>query len=267
MIGRRKAAVFPLVNKDGMPEKATAIYRELKKHFKIGGGMLRNRAGQVLKAVDGVSFTVEPGKTLGIVGESGCGKSVTNLTIMGLNPRTAVVSGEALFRGEDLIKASSKRLREVRADVEPTRTRTAAEPFDAAADGEVDVELGEVEGNDARRLVAVQNDVRAHLVRAAHDGLDVLDLRVLEEHVTDRHEQRALVDRLDDRPVVFDRDDVKVRLRLVQVAHRREVRLFVDDAVADAGPSEAGQDDLLGDGDVLVHHRAAGRSADDGTRS
>src|SRR5439155_25177902 len=54
------------------------------------------------------------GKTLGIVGESGCGKSVTNLSIMGLNPKTARVSGEALFRGEDLLKASPKRLREVR---------------------------------------------------------------------------------------------------------------------------------------------------------
>ena len=41
----------------------------------------------VVKAVDGVNFTVEKGQTLGIVGESGCGKSVTCLTIMGLNPR------------------------------------------------------------------------------------------------------------------------------------------------------------------------------------
>jgi peptide/nickel transport system ATP-binding protein len=68
----------------------------------------------IVGAVDGVSFTVEAGKTLGIVGESGCGKSVTNLTIMGLNPKTARVSGEALFRGEDLLKASPGRLREIR---------------------------------------------------------------------------------------------------------------------------------------------------------
>ncbi len=68
----------------------------------------------IVGAVDGVSFTVEAGKTLGIVGESGCGKSVTNLTIMGLNPKTARVSGQALFRGEDLLKASPSRLREIR---------------------------------------------------------------------------------------------------------------------------------------------------------
>jgi peptide/nickel transport system ATP-binding protein len=68
----------------------------------------------VVGAVDGVSFTLEGGKTLGIVGESGCGKSVTNLTIMGLNPKTARISGQALFRGEDLLHASPKRLREIR---------------------------------------------------------------------------------------------------------------------------------------------------------
>jgi oligopeptide/dipeptide ABC transporter ATP-binding protein len=68
----------------------------------------------VVGAVDGVSFTLEAGKTLGIVGESGCGKSVTNLTIMGLNPKTARVSGQALFRGEDLLQASPRRLREIR---------------------------------------------------------------------------------------------------------------------------------------------------------
>jgi oligopeptide/dipeptide ABC transporter ATP-binding protein len=68
----------------------------------------------IVGAVDGVSFALHAGKTLGIVGESGCGKSVTNLTIMGLNPKTARVSGEALFRGEDLLRASPKRLREIR---------------------------------------------------------------------------------------------------------------------------------------------------------
>jgi peptide/nickel transport system ATP-binding protein/oligopeptide transport system ATP-binding protein len=69
----------------------------------------------IVGAVDGVSFSVEPGKTIGIVGESGCGKSVTMLTVMGLNPKkTARSSGQALLRGEDLLKASPRRLREVR---------------------------------------------------------------------------------------------------------------------------------------------------------
>ncbi len=68
----------------------------------------------IVGAVDGVSFSVKPGQTIGIVGESGCGKSVTNLTIMGLNPKTARVSGQALFRGEDLLQAPQRRLQEIR---------------------------------------------------------------------------------------------------------------------------------------------------------
>jgi oligopeptide/dipeptide ABC transporter ATP-binding protein len=68
----------------------------------------------IVGAVDGVSFSLEAGKTLGIVGESGCGKSVTCLSIMGLNPRSARSSGAALFRGENLLEASTRRLREIR---------------------------------------------------------------------------------------------------------------------------------------------------------
>ena len=68
-----------------------------------------------VQAVDGVSFSVERGKTLGLVGESGCGKSVTCLTIMGLNDRgSSASSGEALFKGEDLLQLPQRRLRELR---------------------------------------------------------------------------------------------------------------------------------------------------------
>jgi oligopeptide/dipeptide ABC transporter ATP-binding protein len=71
----------------------------------------------VVKAVDGVTFAVEKGKTLGIVGESGCGKSVTCLTIMGLNnPRNTLSSGQANFKGENLIGMSAARLRKLRGD-------------------------------------------------------------------------------------------------------------------------------------------------------
>jgi len=69
----------------------------------------------IVQAVDGVTFSVERGKTLGIVGESGCGKSVTCLTIMGLNnPRNSTSSGAALFNGENLLEMSSRRLRDLR---------------------------------------------------------------------------------------------------------------------------------------------------------
>jgi len=81
--------------------------RDLRTSFRTEDGLV--------KAVDGVSFTVEKGQTLGIVGESGSGKSVTCLTIMGLNPRrSAISSGQALWKGKDLLTSSPRELREVR---------------------------------------------------------------------------------------------------------------------------------------------------------
>src|SRR5436189_5085084 len=72
----------------------------------------------VVQAVDGISFSLEKGKTLGIVGESGCGKSVTALSIMGLIPKppAKIVSGEVLFDGRDLTKLSEGQMQSVRGD-------------------------------------------------------------------------------------------------------------------------------------------------------
>src|SRR6266498_3966431 len=82
---------------------------DLRTHFRTDDG--------VVKAVDGVSFTVEKGKTLGIVGESGSGKSVTCLTIMGLNAKVnTITSGQALWKGADLLKMNSRQLRSIRGD-------------------------------------------------------------------------------------------------------------------------------------------------------
>ena len=70
-----------------------------------------------MRAVDGVDFTLERGRTLGIVGESGCGKSVTALSIMGLVPTPpGRIAGEVLLEGEDLLKAPPARLRDLRGD-------------------------------------------------------------------------------------------------------------------------------------------------------
>jgi len=65
-------------------------------------------------AVDRVSFSLSAGEVLGIVGESGCGKSVTTMAMLRLLPPTAVVSGRALFDGTDLLQASSGELRRIR---------------------------------------------------------------------------------------------------------------------------------------------------------
>jgi peptide/nickel transport system ATP-binding protein len=81
--------------------------KDLKTYFRTDDG--------VVKAVDGVSFSIEKGQTLSIVGESGSGKSVTCLTIMGLNPKkNTISSGEALFKGQDLLHMSPRRLRQIR---------------------------------------------------------------------------------------------------------------------------------------------------------
>ena len=70
----------------------------------------------VAKSVDGVSYTVRKGQTLGVVGESGCGKSVTALSIMGLIPQPPgkIVDGEIIFNGKDLTKFSQEELRKIR---------------------------------------------------------------------------------------------------------------------------------------------------------
>lgn len=81
--------------------------KDLHVHFPTPDG--------VVKAVDGLSFSVHRGETFGIVGESGSGKSVTNLTALGLvKGGSANISGEILFKGRDLLKLSQDELRHVR---------------------------------------------------------------------------------------------------------------------------------------------------------
>ena len=81
--------------------------RNLVKHFKTSRGMLH--------AVDDVSFTLERGRTLGLVGESGCGKSTTGRTILRLIEPT---SGEIIFEGQDISKLSPSKLRALRKDMQ-----------------------------------------------------------------------------------------------------------------------------------------------------
>ena len=82
--------------------------RDLQTSFFTGEGELR--------AVDGVSFAIEEGRTMGLVGESGCGKSVTALSTMQLIPRSAgrIVGGEIRYRGENLLDFDEARMRRVR---------------------------------------------------------------------------------------------------------------------------------------------------------
>lgn len=86
----------------------------LKKHFPIRSGILGQVTGQV-KAVDDVSFYVNEGETLGIVGESGCGKSTTGRMLMRLLEPT---DGSIEFKGQNLAKLSSAEMRKARRDIQ-----------------------------------------------------------------------------------------------------------------------------------------------------
>ena len=88
--------------------------RNLKKYFEIQGGLLQKTIGYV-KAVDDVSFSVDQGETLGIVGESGCGKSTTGRAILRLLEPTG---GIVVFDGVDLSKLSREEMRRKRKDLQ-----------------------------------------------------------------------------------------------------------------------------------------------------
>ncbi len=90
------------------------VVKNLKKYFPIKSSFFKKTIGNV-KAVDGVSFAIKKGTTMGLVGESGCGKSTTGRTILRLQEKT---EGEVYFNGQDIFKLSKEELRKLRPKIQ-----------------------------------------------------------------------------------------------------------------------------------------------------
>jgi oligopeptide transport system ATP-binding protein len=113
--GRAGADVDPAPTVGGRapqhgPGEVILEVRDLVKHFPVGGAFLGRPVG-VVKAVDGVSFTIARGETLGLVGESGCGKTTTGRCVLQLERPT---SGQVIFEGRDLTRLTEAALRPLR---------------------------------------------------------------------------------------------------------------------------------------------------------
>jgi oligopeptide transport system ATP-binding protein len=81
------------------------VVKDLKKHYPVIKGLIIQRTTGLVRAVDGISFTIDRGETLGLVGESGCGKTTAGRTMLGLYPPT---SGQVTIEGQEVTKAKGK---------------------------------------------------------------------------------------------------------------------------------------------------------------
>ena len=113
--------------------------RELKTYFFISGGIAR--------AVDGIDLTIQKAETLGVVGESGCGKTVLALSIMRLvpNPPGRIVGGQIIFKGRDLLGLNAETIRHIRG-IEVSNDETNYKRSDLCADVYVNGVIGDAGG-------------------------------------------------------------------------------------------------------------------------
>ena len=88
---------------------------QMKKHYPVTSGLIWQKTTGLVKAVDGISFSIPPGQTYGLVGESGCGKTTTSRIVLMVEPPT---EGEVFYRGRPMNRFSSAERREFRASVQ-----------------------------------------------------------------------------------------------------------------------------------------------------
>lgn len=109
-------SIETLSKKDGIFKEQQPLVeiQNLKKYYPIKKGILSKTVGHV-KAVDGLNFSIYPGETISLVGESGCGKSTTGRAIVKLDPPT---DGKVLFEGKDMATIQNKELRKIRTEMQ-----------------------------------------------------------------------------------------------------------------------------------------------------
>src|SRR3979409_835397 len=108
-----ETATRPKLTKAWTTDEPILEIRNLKTYFPVTAGILQRTVAHV-RAVDGVDLTIKAGETLGLVGESGCGKTTLGRTVLRLIQPT---SGQIIFKGEDLAKLSASAMRRKRREM------------------------------------------------------------------------------------------------------------------------------------------------------
>jgi len=135
------------------------VVKDLKKYYPITSSVF-GKAKEFVKAVDGVSFDIERGTTMGLVGESGCGKTTVGRTILRLHD---VTGGTVLFNGEDLSKISREHLRRMR----PKMQMIFQDPYSSLSPR---MPVGEIIGEAVREHHIVPNSqYRAYILKVMRD--------------------------------------------------------------------------------------------------
>jgi len=107
------SASQPQESEGGQAAQPILVVRNLAVHYPIRKGVLRRKVGAV-KAADGVDFDLVPGRTLALLGESGCGKTTIGKALLRLLDQTADISGSAILDGQDLLTASRRGMQKLR---------------------------------------------------------------------------------------------------------------------------------------------------------
>lgn len=204
----------------GTDEKLLEV-SHLKKHFNMG-------KGKTLKAVDDVSFYIKKGETLGVVGESGCGKTTCGRTCIGLYDKT---DGEVLYRGKDIHKLKGKERKEFTKQVQII----FQDPY-ASLDPKMKVKDIIAEGIRAHKILTKENDISAKVEELLETvGLDrSYKERYVHEFSGGQRQRIGIARALAVEPEFIMCDepisalDVSIQAQIVNLLERQKQRIKLD---------------------------------------